>query len=125
MLLVKALGKSTYHQLKERAKLDEKINAIIHQYTHGEGAVKPTYFNVKDDFAAYANDTIDAALEKDKPYLFRLIALARKASGAKPAAKYLEESKALFKEMGVDRFKKVVNDWFRFVTDYKEPNSGR
>jgi hypothetical protein len=123
-LLAKEVAKPAhYYDQKKRVKLDEKINAIIHQFTQGEGTVKPTYFNVKDDFAAYANDTIDAATDKDKPYLFRLIALARRASGAKPAAKFLEESKALFKEMGVDKFKKVVNDWFEFVIRYKEPDS--
>ena len=114
-----------YYHEKERLKLTEKIDSILFRATGQEGEVKPTLFLGEDDFSAYANEVIEKLPAEDKKVWYLLISKAIKASGSKPSDKYLNETKALFKELGTDKFKKVVNDWFTFIINLKEKTEER
>lgn len=105
---------------KERIKLVEKIDAIIFRAENDQDAVKPTKFLGDDEFATYANSYVNNLTDLDKKFWYRLITLAQKATGSKPTKKYLDETKNIFKELGTDKFKKVVNDWFLFIINLKE-----
>jgi len=105
---------------KERLKLIEKIDQLIFGSTASPETVKPTLFLGDDPFSAYANQVIQALPDADKQLWYQLITKASKATGSKPSNKYLLESKELFKQLGADKFKIVVNDWFLFVINLKE-----
>ncbi|MCW3127384.1 MAG: hypothetical protein JWO03_3042 [Bacteroidetes bacterium] len=108
------------HKEKEKLKLTDKIDSILFKSTGQEGDVKPTLFLGEDDFSAYANHAIEALPAPEKKIWYQLIIKAQKATGSKPSKKYLDETKVLFKELGTDKFKAVVNDWFVFIIALKE-----
>jgi len=108
-----------YHE-KEKLKLIERIDTLLFQSNQKEGKVKPAKFLGTDPFSSYANPIIDALPDGDKQHWFKIIALAQKASGAKPGKKYLDETKEIIKELGAEKFKKTVNDWFLFLINLKE-----
>jgi hypothetical protein len=110
--------KDTY-QDKDKIKLTEKIDGILFKNTN-EGEIKPTRFLGQDAFSSYANDVIDKLPDNERKIWFQLIAKAQKATGSKPSKKYLDDTKVLFKELGTDKFKQIVNDWFVFLTGLKE-----
>lgn len=108
------------HKQKDTLKVLDKIETILFEAQHGSNAIKPTLFLGEDEFGEYANKTINELSTTDKPTWYKLIVLAQKASGSKPSAKYLDQSHNLIKELGADKFKKLVNDWFEFIVRMKE-----
>ncbi|RFZ95752.1 DUF4132 domain-containing protein [Mucilaginibacter conchicola] len=108
-----------YYQ-KDKLKLTEKIDNLIFKTNAGTEKVKPTLFLGDDPFSAHANQAIEALPQDERIIWYQLIAKAIKASGSKPSNKYLQESKDLFKELGTDKFKAMLNNWFLFVVDLKE-----
>lgn len=111
---------SDYYYEKDKLKLLERIDGLLHRSKEGTEAVKPTLFADGDEFATYANAAIRQQPEPEKKHWYRLLALAQKASGGKPAQKFLNESKAIIRELGDDKFRQIVNDWLVFVTRQKE-----
>jgi Domain of unknown function (DUF4132) len=114
------LRTNRYGMQKEHVKLSARIETLIHKSTHGEDAIKPTYFVGNDSFASHANELIKSFPQEEKPYWYQLIAMAQKASGSKPSAKFLEQSRKLYMEIGADKFKKVVVGWLDFVANLKD-----
>lgn len=105
---------------KETIKLIDKIDSYLFDVASGGERVKPTLFLGEDKFAMYANEMIKQQLEIEKQTWYKLIQLAQKSSGSKPSSKFLDRSKALIRELPADRFKKIVTDWFDFITKLKE-----
>ncbi|OOQ57318.1 DUF4132 domain-containing protein [Mucilaginibacter pedocola] len=105
---------------KDKLKLMEKIDQLIFKASAAPEEVKPTLFLGKDPFSDYANPIIEGKPAADKQNWYKLITKAGKATGSKPSAKFLAESKELFTQLGTDKFKAVVNDWFLFVIALKE-----
>ena len=105
---------------KDTSKLLEKVTTLLFEAEHGQDAVKPTLFLGEDQFASYANKTLDELRSEEKPHWYKLVALSQKASGSKPSARYLDQSKELYKTLGVDKFKKLLGDWFDFLIHMKE-----
>lgn len=110
---------AVYYQ-KEKLKLIEKIDQLIFGATASPDKIKPTLFLGEDRFSAYANQMVEALPPAEQQIWYQLITKALKASGSKPSNKYLLESKELFKQLGPDKFKAVVNNWFLFVANLKE-----
>lgn len=103
---------------KEKLKLIERIDNLSFQ--NKEDVIKPTYFLGDDDFTGFANKTIENFKEDDRKIWFQLIPIAQKASGSKPAKKFMDETRLLINELGTDKFKKTVNEWFMFIINMKE-----
>ncbi len=109
-----------YYEKKERAKLIEKLDTLLFVPGESASAVKPTKFLGVDDFSQYANAVIAQLPAADQPVWYQMISQAQRASGSKPTAKYLADSKTLLKEISSEKFKRVVVDWFTFVIQLKE-----
>lgn len=105
---------------KDLVKLHEKINTLLFASEHGQEVVRPVLYLGEDLFGSYANKTIAELSTEDKLHWYQLIALAQKASGSKPSAKYLDQSKELYKTLGVEKFKTQLSDWFDFLIRMKE-----
>ncbi len=105
---------------KEQAKVIEKLDHLVFKTQNTEGLVKPTWFPGNDEFADYANASIRLLKDAAKEGWFRLMKHSQKASGGSPSKKYLDEGKELFKEFGADKFKLLLNDWFKFIISMKE-----
>lgn len=118
--ILKEVEAANYTVEKDKIKIKEKIEGILYKTKEEAPTVRPTKFLGKDLFSEYANPFFYNFNEKDKPVWYKLIAHAQKASGAKPTRKFLEEGKILFKELGADKFKKVINDWFDFLIHLKD-----
>lgn len=111
----------SYGQIKEKAKLIQKIDDIFFKSTDSNNnLVKPTFFPGEDEFGNYANQTINAINEADRQQWFKLMQHAQKASGSKPSKKYTDEVKELFKDYGADKYKLHINEWFSFLIAMKE-----
>lgn len=105
---------------KDDLKMLEKIEAIVFHSTASEDAIKPTYFIGNDDFKDYANAILDKQKEEEKIAWYKLMAHAQKASGSKPSSKFLKDSKVLMDELGADKFKAIVHEWFNHLAGMKE-----
>jgi hypothetical protein len=105
---------------KEQVKILARIDAILFKASGNTDEVMPSWFPGEDDFAAFANESIKRVRDQQQLYWFQLMAIAKKASGSKPSKKMLDESKAVFKELGTEKFKKQVNDWFEFIVTSKD-----
>lgn len=110
---------NTYYD-KDKLKLIEKIDGLLYHAQSGGTLVKPTRFLGEDDFSKYANDLIEQQPDAEKAVWYPLIAHAQKASGGKPTKKYVTDAQAILKGLGAEPFKRMVNDWFTFLTRYKE-----
>ncbi|WP_299986899.1 DUF4132 domain-containing protein [uncultured Pontibacter sp.] len=104
---------------KQKLKLTERIDTLLFKSQDCK-SIKPTCFLGQDGFSEYANTTIQSLLEQERQIWYQLLTKAQKATGSKPSNKYLADTKALFKELGPDKFKRMVNDWFSFLTQLKE-----
>jgi hypothetical protein len=105
----KAVGEGEqHHEVKAQAKLIERIDAVLFASSNTTTLVKPVYFPGDDEFAGEANNTLKSLTGTEQQSWFKLMALAQKASGAKPTKKLLDESKTIFKELNTDKFKKIV-----------------
>lgn len=105
---------------KERTKLIAKIDGLLFQTTEGGSAVKPVRFMGEDAFAEHANPFLDNLSDADAQSWYPLVAMAQKASGSKPSAKYLNTAKELMTAIGTEKVKRVLGDWFTFVIQHKE-----
>ena len=105
---------------REQAKILGKIENLLFQTAKEAEAVKPVFFPGDDEFSRHANERIRQLDESDKIRWFRIMLLSQKAAGVKPSKKFLEESRMLFKEIGTDRFKHMMNDWFSFLIAMEE-----
>jgi hypothetical protein len=105
---------------KERIKMIDKIDALLFVQNESGIAIKPARFLGNDAFAEMANADIEQMPVEEKTYWYRLLPLAQKATGAKPSKKYLDETKAMLSEMGVEKFRKKMHQWLRFLIDLKE-----
>ena len=119
--LKKAVEAVEHHQEeKAKAKLTERIEAILFASANSATTVKPVYFPGADEFADNANNTLKSFTGTEQQLWFKLMALALKTSGAKPSKKLLDESKEICKELNTDKFKKTVTGWMEFITKLKE-----
>ena len=105
---------------KEKAKLLEKIDTLLFVPGTDENVVKPTHFPAADDFGKFANERINTVSPEERNYWFQLMAHSQKGSGGKPSNKFLDEAKGLMKELGTEKFKKMVNEWMEFIIQSKE-----
>lgn len=87
--------------------------------------MRPIFFEGGDEFARYANDMLKGHGGGDQQNWFRLMAIAQRATGVKPSQKILLEAKAVIGELGADRFKKDVLDWFTYILRLEDPIGGR
>jgi len=115
--LKKALDENSGYKEKSRIKLIEKINHLIDPID--ESLVRPVFFSGADEFTPYANEMIENLPDEQKQFWYQIIGKAKKISGGKPSQKYLNESKSIIKELGTDRFKKMVNKWLFFLKNLK------
>ena len=111
---------NTAYNEKERIKMVEKIDAVLFSGDGKISTIKPARFLGEDDFAAMANADIAQMPEQEKVNWFKLLPLAQKATGAKPSQKYLVETKAMLTEIGVEKFRKKMHEWLRFLIELKE-----
>lgn len=118
--LEKKVDTGHYYDQKARAKLVERIKAIVFAGENDADTIRPVLFPAKDQFATYANDALQRMPQAQQPYWYQLMAHTQKASGGSPTKKFLDQGKDLFKELGADNFKQVVNDWLQFITAMKE-----
>jgi hypothetical protein len=110
---------NSYHE-KDQLKILGKIEALLFYGQNETDTIKPAFFPGKDDFGAWANTMILQMDESDRAHWFKLMLQSQKASGGRPAKKFLDESRTLFKEFGTDKFKHLVNEWFSFLIAMKE-----
>lgn len=104
---------------KERIKMIEKVDGMLFTPA-SEGAVRPAKFLGVDSFAGMANHSLQAMPPEQQQYWFKLLPMAQKATGAKPSAKYLSETKKIIQDLGTDSFKKTVHGWLQFLVELKE-----
>ena len=110
----------SYYNEKERMKMIDKIDTILFTKQNSATAIRPARFLGDDPFADFANPIIDQMPETDRLLWYRLLPLTQKATGATPSKKYLDDTLAIIKDIGSDKFKKTVHEWFRFITSLKE-----
>ncbi|MEO8403432.1 MAG: DUF4132 domain-containing protein [Chitinophagaceae bacterium] len=110
---------SYYHE-KERIKMMEKIDALLFSAENELSAIKPVKLLGEDPFAEFANEMLQSLPEPERTSWYKLLPLVQKASGSKPSKKYLEETKNIIKELGADKFKKTIHEWFQFLINLKE-----
>ncbi len=104
---------------KDRIKLIDRVGNLIFSSKNISDAINPSYF-LEDDFGAYTNQFIKDVTDQERQYWFKLIGICKKTSGAKPSDKFLEDGKNIYKEIGADKFKKVLNLWIDFIIKFKE-----
>lgn len=105
---------------KETSKLAAKVDEIIFHSGNEKDAVKPVTIEGNDGFTEFANQHLATLPEEERTHWYRLIAHARKASGAKPSEKYLDAAKDLIDALGADRFKITVCAWLEHLARMKE-----
>jgi hypothetical protein len=112
-------SKSQYHE-KDKVKVLRKVDTILFESANTEDRVKPSYFSNDDELGKVINEGLDQLLMEERDCWFKLVAHCQKASGSKPSKKYIEQGTALYKNIGAEKFKKIVNSWLEFVVKYKE-----
>lgn len=119
-LLTDIQNVSENHQQKDKLKILQKIEVLLHSSSGNAAAVMPVYFPARDEFGLYANNYIDQMDETAKQVFFKIMLHAQKATAGKPSAKYLNEVQLLYKEFGADKYKAIANDWMLFIASMKE-----
>ncbi|HZG01373.1 MAG TPA: DUF4132 domain-containing protein, partial [Chitinophagales bacterium] len=104
---------------KERLKLIDKIDAFLFAAKDSE-SIRPILFQGYDEFAKYANEKILSSSNVHQAIWFKLVALARKATGSKPTNAFLKESKKPIEQLGSEIFNVTVLDWLRKFIATKE-----
>lgn len=105
---------------KDINKYLDRIKALEHGNSDRSEEVMPVYFSGADGFRDPANELLKRQSDKDLPHWYQLLAMAQKSSGSKPTKKFLDEAKAVVKELGADKFKKLTHEWFERVIELKE-----
>lgn len=108
------------YEEKERIKWQEKIDVMLFDREVAGTDIKPVRFMGDDRLAELANADIERMPLEERQLWYRLLQQAQKASGAKPSKKYLDETKAIIKALGTDKFKKTIHEWLRFLANLKE-----
>ncbi len=108
-----------YHE-KQKKRITTKIDKLLSQHNPQDYQVEAIYF-YEDDFADFANKQLAELFQTDKSPWLELMALAKKTTGAKPTIKFLNATKNLIEELGESAFSSVVNEWFQFIIDSKDP----
>ena len=114
------LAVQKHYDEKERLKMIDKIDSILFTNQDEPLAIKPARFLGDDEFAVYANPTLDKMAESEKLAWYQLLALAQKATGSKPSEKYLLSAKVIIDKMGPDNYRKTLHEWLQFIIDLKE-----
>lgn len=110
----------TAYEAKERIKMIDRIDAILFHKRDDSSAIKPAKFLGEDELAAFANPIIELMPEREKLLWYQILPMAQKASGSKPSKRYLDDTKAIVKELGIDVFKKTMHEWLQFLVSLKE-----
>lgn len=119
-LLQNKVDNGHYYDLKARSKIVERIKVILFTSENDANTIRPVLFPGKDQFATHANEMLQSMPQDELPHWYHLMAHVQKASGGSPSKKFLEDGKVIFKELGADKFKQVVNDWLQFISAMKE-----
>jgi hypothetical protein len=109
-----------HYSERDRVKIVDKIDTLVFEADNKFGAVKPFLFMGEDELSDYANEQILNFSEAEKLNWYKIIAEAQKANGAKPTAKFLSETKTLLNALGLEKFKKNVNEWFVLTINTKD-----
>lgn len=101
---------------KEKLKMLSKIDELL---SVGEGGsiVNAILFVGNDRLSDYANPQIEE--QKEKELWYKVLKLAQQTKTSKPSKKYLGSCKVLIQEIGSQKFKDVLNDWFGFLINLK------
>jgi Domain of unknown function (DUF4132) len=108
------------YQEKDRIKMINKIDAMLFKSENESGIIKPAKFLGEDPFAEFANDIISNMPEGEKKLWYQLLPMMQKASGSKPSNKYIADTKNIIKELGNDKYKKIIHEWLQFLVNLKE-----
>jgi len=74
----------------------------------------------EDELKTFVDETVDALLDSEKMLWYQLIDISNKATGSKPTAKFLSQTKQIVNELGEEKFAKIVSEFFKFIVKYKE-----
>ncbi|MCO5948307.1 DUF4132 domain-containing protein [Mucilaginibacter flavidus] len=102
----------------ERAKLKEQVNHILFPPQNSE-SLRTVLFPGDDDFPILANTSIALLPADEKALWYQLFTICKKASGAKPSKRYLDEGDAIITQLG-DRFKRTLVPWLDYLISLKE-----
>jgi Domain of unknown function (DUF4132) len=108
-----------YHE-KQKKRISTKIDKLLAQNNPHKNQVQAVYF-YEDDFANFANNHLAEFFQTETNPWLGLMTLAKKTTGAKPSAKFLNEAKSLIEKLGESVFSNVVREWFQFIIDSKDP----
>ncbi|WP_345210395.1 DUF4132 domain-containing protein [Mucilaginibacter gynuensis] len=103
----------------DKSKLTEQIGTILNPTTPGD-ALKAVLFPGDDELTIFINQNVARLPNEDKAHWYAIISLCKKASGAKPSNKYLDEGRPLINKLGADQFKVVASTWFDHFLTIKE-----
>ncbi len=104
---------------KQSIKVTEQIDTVIFE-GKGSAKIKPVLFLGEDEFKTYANTLIIDLPEDEKNHWYKLITICQKANGSSPSKKFLTDGRLVIDELGVDKFKLMLSDWFAFIVKMKE-----
>jgi Domain of unknown function (DUF4132) len=114
-------GRTEPHLEKEKAKLIERLDILLHQSnTVDQTEIRPVYFPGEDEFASFANEQIRNMQEPLRSGLFRLLAHVKKTSGSTPSKKFLDDAYELTRALGTEKFKQIFNQWIDYIIHLKE-----
>lgn len=118
-------GIKAHYQEKDRLKMIGKIENLLPTGESTRPYVKPTCFFGSDEFALYANTSIENLDVSARDHWYLLLTHAQIASGGKPTQKYLNTAKPLIDRLGIVAFKTMLKDWFSFLANLKERKEER
>jgi hypothetical protein len=99
------------HGYAEGRKVCVRIESIL----ASESAPVETLLNRADSWAALAEDDLAALAEPERRAWRALIAHARTASAAQPAARWIDTARPLVETIGFDKFSATIGRWFQVV----------
>jgi hypothetical protein len=111
---LKASG-NTYNEL-ERSKLREQVQFILSP----ADASPIVLFPGKDELSKMINSDIDLLPGHEKNIWYKLFETGKKAGGAKPSKKYLQDGKLIIDELGAEKFKQTFSPWLDHLINLKE-----
>ena len=98
----------------------KKLDTLLSTQSETEGEITPTYFCDNDAFATIANAEISGFSVAQNNAWSPLLTFAKRASGAKPSAKFLAEASKLVDAVGVEEYKRLVSGWFKSIIQSKD-----
>ena len=108
------------YKSSEKKSILKKLDTLLSQNLEIIGEIVPTFFYDDDAFATVANADIASFSIVQNNAWSPLLTLAKRASGAKPSAKYLTEASKLVAAVGADEYKRVVSDWLKYIIQSKD-----